>query len=142
MKKLLTILILININVYASSKIDQAIDFLQKGCVSKGYKTEIISNGKADFTIRNWQNMGIMGEVTFKSTEIEGLSATLDEFSSKQASEIRKCMQPYIDKILNIILGVNDSSSHNKKTINQTADEITNIENQTIINNGPTTMSF
>lgn len=71
--------IMISINIYASNNIDKAINFLEKACVTKGSKVEIIANGKASLTIKNWKNTGIYGEIKFSKSEVEGLSDKLNK---------------------------------------------------------------
>lgn len=99
---------------FSSTKIDKAREFISEACVSKGSKLEFVVGGNADFKIKNWNKSGIVGEVKFKKSEIEGLTDNLNQYSSKQATEIRECMKPYIDKILDYILKENKFSYYLK----------------------------
>jgi len=87
--------------------IDAAIEFLQTACVNKGSGSNFEVNGSIDASLKGLQSSLIQGKATYTKKEIQGLSASLNEFSSKQASEARQCMQPYIMKIIDIILKSN-----------------------------------
>lgn len=84
--------------------INSAILFLQTACVNKGNSSKLEANGSIDASLKGLKSSLIQGKATYTKEEIEGLSTTLNEFSSKQASEARQCMQPYIKQILDVIL--------------------------------------
>ena len=92
-------------------KVERAVEFLKAACVAKGERTEITATGKAGITIKNWKGAGVQGEVSFSNEEIEGLAVALNEATAHQATEIRECMKPYIDRILTIILGSGEPTS-------------------------------
>jgi hypothetical protein len=80
--------------------IDKAIDFLKTACVTSGSSQEIKLEGQAGITLRNLFGTGIEGTASWTKKELEGLVDAASENAGKQASEMRLCMQPYIDKIL------------------------------------------
>lgn len=84
--------------------IDAAIEFLQTACVNNGSRSNIEVHGSIDASLRGLKSSLLQGKATYTKDEISGLSATLNEYSSKQASEARQCMQPYIKQIIDIIL--------------------------------------
>lgn len=100
-----------------SNKVNIAIEFLKSACVSKGKKVEIEAKGKAGLTIRQLKDAGVNAEVSFSEKEVEGLVTELNEIEARQANEIRECMKPYIDKILNVILGLEESPQPKKESV-------------------------
>ena len=61
--------------------------------------------------------VGISGEVSFSKTEIEGLVDALSEVSAQQATEVRECMKPYIDRILRVLLGSGTEGTDKLKSV-------------------------
>ncbi|MCP4054031.1 MAG: hypothetical protein GY739_13370 [Mesoflavibacter sp.] len=91
------------------NKTKTAIDFLLTACVAKGEKVEVEAKGYAGLTLRHWKKAGLEGEVSFRKEELSGFVDQLNSISAAQATEVRECMKPYIDKILNVILNDNQA---------------------------------
>lgn len=86
--------------------VDQAIEFLKVACVTGGEKVEINASGDAGITLKSWRKAGVKAQASIKKEEVQGLINDINELSVGNASSVRECMKPYIDKILVIILGV------------------------------------
>ena len=97
-------------NILAQSEnVKDAIDVIVLFCVAGGEKFDIKGNAEVEggLSIKKLGAKGV-GNISISKTEakglVEGLSREMDKASADQASEARACMQPYIDKILSIIL--------------------------------------
>jgi hypothetical protein len=93
-----------------SPKVQDAIDAIVLLCVAGGTKVEITASGDVEGGIA-LKRFGISGggDIKFSRTEVrglvKGLQGAMSKIAGQQASEARDCMKPYIDKILNKILG-------------------------------------
>ena len=91
-----------------SPRVESAIELIKIGCVS-GNSTnfEVSGDGSVSFL-----KQGVAGSVNFTSEEINGVIAGAnDSLKAEQNSDIRKCMQQYIPKILDAILDVEDTTA-------------------------------
>jgi hypothetical protein len=86
------------------AKVQQAISFLQAACVTKGTSLDLKASGDGSLQVSKILTSGINGSVTLSKKELEGFADAASELSVKQASEMRECMKPYIDKIINALL--------------------------------------
>lgn len=83
----------------------QAVDLIVLMCVAGGEKVEIVGNVKVEggLSLRR-PGLSGAGELKISSTEakglVEGLTASMNKMSADQASEARKCMQPFISQVL------------------------------------------
>ena len=82
--------------------VDEAISFLKTACVISGEKLSIDAGVGGSLSIKKLKNSGASVSIEFSREKIEGLTNEINRHSASQASEMRQCMKPYIDKILNI----------------------------------------
>lgn len=83
-----------------SSNVETAITFLKAACVTSGVSLDIKASGDGSLQLRSLAESGIKGAVKLSKTEVEGFADAASTLSAQQASEMRVCMKPYIDKIL------------------------------------------
>jgi hypothetical protein len=89
-----------------TENVKDAINIIVMFCVAGGEKLEVSSRGRTDggLTLRSGG-----ADVSISKSEakglVEGIRQEMSNVSAGQASEARKCMQPYIDRILNVLLG-------------------------------------
>lgn len=108
--------------------IKDAIDVIVLFCVAGGERIEVSgdANLKGEIAIKKF-GAKAEGGITISKSEarglVNGLNQELSKITAEQASEARKCMQPYIDKILNLIIGsqqeadtIKTASTDNTKT--------------------------
>lgn len=84
--------------------IQRAVKFLETACVNTGKHQKFEVEGGVDASWRGLTKSLAQGKARYTQEEIEGLGDSLNAFSSQQASEARRCMQPYIKRILDLIL--------------------------------------
>jgi len=84
-------------------KIDTAIEFMKIACVTEGDSSHSTSEGHGRLSIKGILKSGVEGKVVTETKQQSGLAggSTLD---SSQASEMRECMKPYIQAILEALL--------------------------------------
>jgi hypothetical protein len=87
-----------------SSRVQKAIEFLKTACVTSGSSLELKASGDGSLKVRSILGSGVQGSITLTKKELEGFADAASELSAKQASEMRNCMKPYIDKILSSLL--------------------------------------
>lgn len=97
-------------NLYASESVDKAIEFLKTACVTKGSSFDITATLDGSIKVKNLKDSGLNGSVTLSKKELEGFADAASKLSAEQATQMRACMKPYIDKILSILLTSNVSS--------------------------------
>ncbi len=85
-------------------EVDKAIDFLKTACVTSGSTLDISAEADGALNIKNIGKTGVSASVTVTHKQLEGLTDAASEFSVNQASEMRKCMQPYIERIISVYL--------------------------------------
>jgi hypothetical protein len=85
-------------------RIQKAIEFLRTACVTKGSSLDFKVQGDGALRLRGLLGSGIKGSITLSKKELEGFADAASELSAQQASEMRKCMKPYIDRILGVML--------------------------------------
>jgi hypothetical protein len=85
-------------------RIQKAIEFLRTACVTKGSSLDFKIQGDGALRLRGLLGSGIKGSITLSKKELEGFADAASELSAQQASEMRKCMKPYIDRILGAML--------------------------------------
>ena len=100
------------------SNIEQAIAFLRTACVTSGSSTalEIVGTENGSFQLKDPANKGNT-TITLTRKELEGLADSASAFSAKQATEMRNCMQPHIDKIITAMLTGNATGFPNAQSI-------------------------
>jgi hypothetical protein len=92
-----------------AGNVKEAVNVIVVFCVAGGDRYSIDASGQADGGIA-LRKFGATagGEIKISKSEarglVDGLNASLNNLSAQQASEARKCMQPYIDRILDTIL--------------------------------------
>ena len=93
-----------------AENVQEAIKVITLFCLAGGEKYDLTTSGSLEGGI-SFKNNGAKGkgDITFSKTEakgiVDGLRQEMSKASAEQASEARKCMQPYIDRILDAILG-------------------------------------
>jgi hypothetical protein len=93
-----------------TENVKEAVDVIVLFCVAGGDKYEISGNAKIEGGLA-LKRPGVTAgaEIDISKSEarglVEGLRDSMNNVTADQASEARKCMQPYIDRILDIILG-------------------------------------
>ncbi|WFP52262.1 hypothetical protein PL263_09605 [Methylomonas sp. EFPC3] len=89
-------------SVNANEKSDQVIDFLKTACAS-GEKVEIEASGDGALSLGN---KGLKGKLIFSKSDFRGISEGLNsENQAKNLENVRECMKPYINKIIDHIFG-------------------------------------
>jgi hypothetical protein len=100
-----------------TDKLNRAIQWLISSCGVYGEKVEIKATGKGGFTLQNWKGTGIEGEVNFNKEEGDVFAGQINELSAKERSEVRECLKPYRERILNIILDEGTSTQKEPEPI-------------------------
>lgn len=84
--------------------VQEAIDIIVMFCVAGGSKSEV--SGSENISIARSDARGL----------VDGLRNAMSNTTAAQASEARRCMQPYIDRILNM-LGTPTSGDADRRPI-------------------------
>lgn len=100
------------------SNVEQAIAFLKAACVTGGSSLDIKVTGDGGLLLRNVLASGVKGSVTVTKKELEGFVDAASAVGGQQASEMRACMKPYIDKILSAMLSEGTASKPETISIN------------------------
>ena len=100
----------------SNNKIQDAIRVIVMLCVAGGERVEVSGTATGDGGLAlKKQNGAGSPDVTFSRSEgmglVDGIRREMSSISANQASEARKCMQPYIDRIIDIILSDTPSLS-------------------------------
>lgn len=97
---------------FAQTKnVQDAITVIVLFCVAGGDRVEISNTGKGDGEIQLKSGGGANSPGITISTKtaarglVDGILREMSQVSAAQASEARKCMQPYIERIINTLLG-------------------------------------
>lgn len=101
-----------------STNIEQAVSFLRSACVTGGSSIDIKVTGDGGLLLRNVLASGVKGTVSVTKKELEGLADAASAAGAQQASEMRSCMKPYIDKILTALLSQGSAAKPEAITIN------------------------
>ena len=99
-------------------KVSKAVEIVKAFCVTGGSRVELKSEINGGISLRKLA--GGSGKVSFDYSELEGLADAFNEVSAGQASEMRECMKPYIQQILNILLNTPEPSQSKLKKIAET----------------------
>ena len=89
--------------------VKSAIDVIVLFCVAGGEKYSLVTTGDASAGLA-LKKLGAnaSAQITITKSEarglVDGLNASLSTLSAQQASEARKCMQPYIDRVIDLLL--------------------------------------
>ena len=91
-------------------KTQEAIEFLKSACAS-GDELEIVASGDGGISLMRKGKLGSLeGSAKYKKSQLRGVISDLQgEMRIEENENIRKCMEPRIDRILDVIL--QDSSS-------------------------------
>jgi hypothetical protein len=92
-----------------TKNVQDAIDAIVMPCVAGGNKIEVSGAGSGDGGLELKKQGGSSSAgVTFSKSEakglVDGIRQEMSNGAASQASEARKCMQPYIDRIVDLIL--------------------------------------
>ncbi|WP_422366369.1 hypothetical protein [Pelagibius sp.] len=94
----------------SSNDVQEAIDLIVTFCVAGGESVTLVAKGEVEggFALRRL-GVGAEGEIEFTSEQskglVKGLQSEINSLAAEQQSEARRCMQPYIDRMLQFILG-------------------------------------
>lgn len=100
-----------------SPRVEQAITFLKAACVTGGSSLDLRIGGDGSLQINSIQNAGIHGTITLTKKELEGFADAASELAAQQASEMRSCMKPHVDRILSALLSGGSAGSPASVTI-------------------------
>jgi hypothetical protein len=95
--------------VAQTKNVQDAINVIVTFCVAGGEKVEVSGAGNSDggLELKKPGGAGATG-ITFSKSEakglVDGIRNQMSKVTADQASEARKCMQPYIDRIVDLIL--------------------------------------
>lgn len=95
--------------VAQTKNVQDAINVIVMFCVAGGEKVEVSGAGSSDGGLELKKQGGTGGTgITFSKSEakglVDGIRNQMSKLAADQASEARKCMQPYIDRIVDLIL--------------------------------------
>lgn len=97
-----------------SKSINTAIDWLKTACVS-GEHLEIKAEGDGGIS---FLKKGVQGKLYFSKKDARGVVDSLQgEVQRDNLQEQRECMQPYIDRLLDAILGNQGATSSNNRQL-------------------------
>lgn len=109
----------------ASDEIEQAIQLIVTFCVAGGESVKLVVSGDVEggFALKR---LGVVGEGTleFSSEEskglVRGLQNEINQLAAEQQSEARRCMQPYIDRMVNLLIGAEEAELPVTQTVVRT----------------------
>ena len=85
-----------------------AIDAIYSLCVGGGGAVSVSGGGKADASLSLKSTGRIQGEVTISRSDakglVQGLNNALSSLAAEQADKVRDCIEPYRDRIMNLVL--------------------------------------
>lgn len=90
-----------------SQNIETAIAFLKEACVTSGSATAIDISVATDGGLvirKDKQSANTGNSVTITRKEMQGLADSASAVAAQQASEMRACMKPYVDRIVTALL--------------------------------------
>lgn len=119
-----------------STNVDRAILFLRNACVTSGSATsiEITTTRNGALEIRNVGDSTTPAEsVTVNRKELEGLADSASAVAAQQASEMRGCMNPHIDKIVTALLSPGTVQGANAVTVETSGEVFVTAEFDTVI---------
>jgi hypothetical protein len=93
-----------------TKNVQDAVDVIVMFCVAGGEKFEVSGTGKGDGGLElKKEGKPSSADITISKSEarglVDGLRREMSNVTANQASEARKCMQPYIERILDTLLG-------------------------------------
>lgn len=92
----------------AEKATDTAVEVIRNFCLTRGEKDTLLieGDGGGGFSIRKLASTGVQigATIKYERTRVEGLPTEITKESGAQASEMRECMKPYIDQIIQLIL--------------------------------------
>ena len=108
----LVVLVLPTAMAADSKSIHTAIEWLRTACVS-GENLEIKAEGDGGIS---FLKRGVQGKLYFSKKDARGVVDSLQgELQRDNLREQRECMQPYIDRLLDAILGNGAGSSNDRQ---------------------------
>jgi hypothetical protein len=99
-----------NQGALAQANVQDAIKVIVMFCVAGGEKFEVSRTGSGSGGLELKKEGGASGAgITLSSNSeamglVDGINSAMSNVTASQASEARKCMQPYIDRIVDIYL--------------------------------------
>jgi len=98
----------------ASSQVEEAVKLITTFCVAGGDSVRIVGSGEVEggFALKKL-GVGVEGTLEFTTEEskglVRGLQNEINELAAEQQSEARRCMQPYIDRLVNLLIGAEEA---------------------------------
>lgn len=86
-----------------STQVANALDILKTVCVTGGSSLDIDVSADGGLMLKS-AVAGVKGDVSISKRELEGFVDTASSNAAHQASEMRECMKPYIEKIIEATL--------------------------------------
>lgn len=86
------------------SNVEKAIGFLKQACVTSGSSLDVKVDANGSLRLKGLLGSGIKGSVVLSKQETSGLADAASAIAANQATEMRKCMAPYIEKIISSML--------------------------------------
>ncbi|ENM5736198.1 hypothetical protein DU972_003843 [Vibrio mimicus] len=87
-----------------SAEVERAIDFLQTACVTSGSQLNISADAEGALSIKKIKSTGASASIKIEHKQIEGFADAASKLSASQATEMRECMKPYIERIISVYL--------------------------------------
>lgn len=82
-----------------SKQVESALDILKTVCVTGGSSLDIDVSADGGLMLKS-AVAGVKGDVSISKKELEGFVDTASATAAQQATEMRECMKPYIEKII------------------------------------------
>lgn len=89
-----------------TKKVRDAVDIIVMFCVAGGAKFEVSSTGSGNGGLDLKKEGGANIQMSKSEARglVDGIQNKMDKLTAEQASEARRCMQPYIARIVNLVL--------------------------------------
>lgn len=87
---------------HQNNNVDKAIQWIKEACVTSGREVEISGTGKGEISIKR---VGAEAGAEISIKQHDGLPIAFGREMMGQATEMRKCMGPYIERIVSALLG-------------------------------------
>jgi hypothetical protein len=103
-----------NQEVLAQANVDDAIRVIVTFCVAGGEKFEVSGSGGGSLELKREGGANTAGITLSSRTEakglVDGINNAMTSVTASQASEARKCMQPYINLVLEYLAKIPSGS--------------------------------
>lgn len=90
-----------------SPNVEQALSILKTMCVTGGSSWNFEATGDGGLMLRK---VGASASVKLNKKELEGFADAASKINAQQATEMRECMKPHINKIIGTVLSGGSSA--------------------------------